>query len=34
MNPIRVFVGDKDGRQVPLHHDLVLLYPDGTPTTA
>jgi len=24
----------KDGRQVPLHHDLVLLYPDGTPTTA
>ena|SRR5438552_11034468 len=24
----------KDGREVPLQHDLVLLYPDGTPTTA
>src|SRR5262245_21531778 len=24
----------KDGREVPLEHDLVLKYPDGTPTTA
>ena len=24
----------KDGSDVELHHDLVLLYPDGTPTTA
>ena len=24
----------KDGRDVALQHDLVLVYPDGTPTTA
>jgi transcription initiation factor IIF auxiliary subunit len=24
----------KDGREMPLEHDLVLAYPDGTPTTA
>ena len=24
----------KDGREALLQHDLVLLYPDGTPTTA
>jgi transcription initiation factor IIF auxiliary subunit len=31
---IRARVFYKDGRQVPLQHDLVLMYPDGTPTTA
>ncbi len=25
---------DRSGRETPLHHDLVLLYPDGTPTLA
>ena len=24
----------KDGPEVPLQHELVLVYPDGTPTTA
>ena len=24
----------RDGREEPLQHDLVLAYPDGTPTTA
>ena len=24
----------RDGRETPLHHDLVLEYPDGTPTPA
>jgi transcription initiation factor IIF auxiliary subunit len=24
----------RDGRETPLHHDLKLVYPDGTPTFA
>jgi len=31
---IYVKIVKKDGRHAQLHHDLVLLYPDGTPTTA
>lgn len=31
---IGVIVNYKDGRQEHLEHDLVLEYPDGTPTTA
>jgi transcription initiation factor IIF auxiliary subunit len=29
---LRAIAIDRAGGQTPLHHDLVLLYPDGTPT--
>ncbi len=32
--PIHAKAVRKDGREVTLQHDLVLAYPDGTPTTA
>jgi transcription initiation factor IIF auxiliary subunit len=31
---LRAKVQYKDGRELPLQHDLVLVYPNGTPTTA
>jgi transcription initiation factor IIF auxiliary subunit len=31
---IRAKAVHRDGRETPLKHDLVLLYPDGTPTLA
>ena len=32
--PIHAKIVHRDGQETPLDHDLVLLYPDGTPTLA